>query len=129
MTFDEKFKEAMKSSGILIKKRPGENFEDVGVMTDGTIAGIYGTLSYALVSLGNQSKESLVGLWCMVNAIRDEIMENPNNMAIIARYEKEADQMEQEEYEAMERSVWETQDLRTFAEMSEDSEGGLISED
>ena len=129
MTFDEKFKEAMKSSGILIKKRPGENFEDVGVMTDGTIAGIYGTLAYALVSLGNQSKESLVGLWCMVNAIRDEIMENPNNMAIIARYEKEADQMEQEEYEAMERSVWETQDLRTFAEMSEDSEGGLISED
>ena len=129
MTFDEKFKEAMKSSGILIKKRPGEDFEDVGVMTDGTIAGIYGSLAYALVSLGNQSKESLVGLWCMVNAIRDEIMENPNNMEIISGYEKEADQMEQEEYEALERSVWETQDLRTFAEMSEDSEGGLISED
>ena len=129
MTFDEKFKEAMNSSGILIKKRPGENFDDVGVKTDGTIAGIYGSLAYALVSLGNQSKGSLVGLWCMVNAIRDEIMENPNNMEIIARYEKEADQMEQEEYEAMERSVWETQDLRTFAEMSEDSEGGLISED
>lgn len=129
MTFDEKFKEAMKSSGVLIKKRPGENFEDVGVMTDGTIAGIYGSLAYALVSLGNQSKESLLGLWCMVNAIRDEIMEDPNDMAIIARFEDEADLKAQEDYEDMERTTWETQDLRTFAEMSEDSEGGLISED
>ena len=129
MTFDEKFKEAMKSSGILIKKRPGENFDDVGVMTDGSVAGIYGSLAFALVGMGNQSKESLVGLWCMVNAIRDEIMEDPNDMAIIARFEDEADLMEQEEYEALERTTWETQDLRTFAEMSEDSEGGLISED
>ena len=129
MMFDEKFKEAMKSSGVLIKKRPGENFEDVGVMTDGTIAGIYGSLAYALVSLGNQSKESLVGLWCMVNAIRDEIMENPNNMAIIARFEDEADLKAEKDYEDLERATWETQDLRTFAEMSEDSEGGLISED
>ena len=50
-------------------------------------------------------------------------------MAIIARFEDEADLKEQEDYEALERSTWETQDLRTFAEMSEDSEGGLISED
>ena len=120
MTFDEKFKEAMKSSGVLIKKRPGEDFKDVGVMTDGSVAGIYGSLAYALVNMGNQSKESLLGLWCMVNAIRDEI---------IARFEDEADLKEQEDYEALERSTWETQDLRTFAEMSEDSEGGLISED
>ena len=129
MTFDEKFKEAMNSSGVLIKKRPGEKFEDVGVMTDGSVAGIYGSLAYALVSLGNQSKESLLGLWCMVNAIRDEIMEDPNDMAIIARFEDEADLKEQEAYEDLERTTWETQDLRTFAEMSEDSEGGLISED
>ena len=129
MMFDEKFKEAMKSSGVLIKKRPGEDFKDVGVMTDGSVAGIYGSLAYALVNMGNQSKESLLGLWCMVNAIRDEIMENPDDMAIIARFEDEADLKEQEDYEALERSTWETHDLRTFAEMSEDSEGGLISED
>lgn len=129
MTFDEKFKVAMKSSGILIKKRQGENYDDVGVMTDGSVAGIYGSLAFALVGMGNQSKESLVGLWCMVNAIRDEIMEDPNDMAIIARFEDEADLKEQEEYEDLERTTWETQDLRTFAEMSEDSEGGLISED
>ena len=129
MTFDEKFKEVMNSSGVLIKKRPGENFEDVGVITDGSVAGIYGSLAYALVNMGNQSKESLLGLWCMVNAIRDEIMENPDNMSIIARFEDEADLKEQEEYEDLERSTWETQDIRTFAEMSEDSEGGLISED
>ena len=129
MMFDEKFKEVMKSSGVLIKKRPGEDFKDVGVMMDGSVAGIYGSLAYALVNMGNQSKESLLGLWCMVNAIRDEIMEDPNDMAIIARFEDEADLKEQEDYEALERSTWETQDLRTFAEMSEDSEGGLISED
>lgn len=129
MTIDEKLKKEMNSSGVLIKKRPGENFEDVGVLTDGSVAGIYGTLAYALVSLGNESKESLLGLWCMVNAIRDEIMEDPNDMAIIARFEDEANLKEQEDYEALERQTWETQDLRTLAEMSEDSEGGLISED
>ena len=100
MMFDEKFKEAMKSSGVLIKKRPGEDYEDVGVMMDGSVAGIYGSLAYALVNMGNQSKESLLGLWCMVNAIREEIMENPDDMAIIARFEDEVDLKEQEDYEA-----------------------------
>lgn len=129
MTLDEKFKEAMKSSGVLIKKRHGEDFEDVGVMMDGSVAGIYGSLAYALVSMGNQSKESLLGLWCMVNAIRDEIMEDPNDMAIIARFEDEADLKAQEEYEDLEHRTWEAYDTRTYAEMMEDSEGGLISED
>ena len=123
------FYDEMMKAGVLIDKHQNEDLEKVRISAYGAIGAVYGVLAHAITNIANQSESSLYSCWCMVNAIRDEIMENPDDMAIIARFEDEADLKAQEDYEDLERTTWETQDLRTFAEMSEDSEGGLISED
>ena len=105
MTQKDIFKDKMKKAGILIKKRPNEDIDKLGVITDGATSAVYGILANAINHIANQSEASLYACWCMINAIRDEITESDKNMAIIARYEDE-----HELYD-------------------DDSEGGLISEE
>ena len=44
----------------------------------------------------------------------------------LPRFEDRGRSKGEKDYEDLERTTWETQDLRTFAEMSEDSEEVLI---
>ena len=99
------FEDQMKEAGLLIKKRPNEEMEKIGIITDGAVGAVYGILSCAISHIANQSEASLYACWCMINAIRDEITENEKDMAIIARYEDECELYD------------------------DDSEGGLISEE
>lgn len=105
MTQKDVFQTQMKEAGVLIKKRPNEDVDKVGIITNGATGAVYGIIAYAINHIANQSEASLYACWCMVNAIRDEIAENDKNMAIIARFEDE-----HELYD-------------------DDSEGGLISEE
>lgn len=100
-----KFYEEMMKAGVLIDKRPNEELEKVRLSTYGATGAVYGILAHAITNIANQSEESLYACWCMLNAIRDEIMEDDKNMTIIARFEDETELYD------------------------DDSEGGLISED
>ena len=122
-------RDRIKAAEILIKKPKGNDEFHIDVVAVGSMEAIACSIGKALVDLANTSEEMYKAVYCLCKGMVAEIEDPEGTPDSEEVFEDEADLKEQEEYEDLEHRTWEAYDTRTYAEMMEDSEGGLISED